>query len=121
MIAELSFDFWAYLFTNTYASTIWPLVRKALEATPIASHEGKGASIFVPSLTDFKREVDVVYKLRNRCAHHEPIIRRNRKNENVRLDRAQKAVSLLATWIDPEAAQWIAGHSRIPDLRSVRP
>lgn len=29
VIAELSFDFWAYLFTNTYASTIWPLVKKS--------------------------------------------------------------------------------------------
>ena len=121
VIAELSFDFWAYLFTNTYASTIWPLVRNSLVATPVSATDEGGAGIFVPSLTDFKREVDVVYKLRNRCAHHEPIIRRNRQHENARLDRAQQAVRLLSTWIDPGASQWIAEHSRIPDLRINRP
>lgn len=117
VIAELSFDFWAYLFTNTYASTIWPLVKKSLVATPAS----KGGGIFVPSLTDFKREVDEVYKLRNRCAHHEPIIKQNRQRENNRLDRAQKAIILLTTWIDPAASAWISTHSRITDLRNTRP
>lgn len=117
VIAELSFDFWAYLFTNTYSSTIWPLVQKSLVATP--SSQGHG--LFVPSLTDFKREVDEVYKLRNRCAHHEPIVTQNRQNENTRLDRAQKAIELLATWLDPAAAAWISEHSRITDLRNARP
>ena len=117
VIAELSFDFWAYLFTNTYASTIWPLVQKSLVAAPAS----KGDGIFVPSLTDFKREIDQVYRLRNRCAHHEPIIRQNRQSENTRLDRAQKAIRLLATWLDPAAAAWISAHSRITDLRNARP
>lgn len=121
VIAELSFDFWAYLFTNTYASTIWPLVRKTLVATPAPSVAGSSVGIFVPSLTDFKREVDVVYKLRNRCAHHEPIVRRNRRDEDARLDRAQQAIDLLARWVDPDAARWIAANSRVVDLRSSRP
>lgn len=121
VIAELNFDFWRYLFSNRYQATIWPLVANALVAAPIACDEGNGAGIFVPSLNVFSTEVDVVYKLRNRCAHHEPIISRNREVEDQRLDSAQKAISLVATWINPEAAQWIAAHSRIPDLRDARP
>lgn len=121
VIPELSFDFWRYLFSNRYQATIWPLVKNALVATPIASVEGTGPAIFMPSLADFRNEVDVVYKLRNRCAHHEPIISRNKEHEDDRIGRAQEAISLVATWISPEAAQWIAAHSRIPDLRDLRP
>ncbi|SES24770.1 Abi family protein [Corynebacterium cystitidis] len=117
VIAELSFDFWRYLFTNTYATTIWPLVQKTLVATQDCNGDGS----LVPSLADFQDEVDVVYKLRNRCAHHEPIIKQNMQSENTELDQAQKAIKLLATWIDPDAAEWITAHSRITDLRSVRP
>lgn len=121
IIAELSFDFWAYLFTNTYASTLWPLIRKALIGTPIpAAGDGK-PGVLVPTLKDVKNEVDVVYKLRNRCAHHEPIIKQNQQAENDRLDRAQHAIKLLANWLDPAAAQWITTNSRIPELRSSRP
>lgn len=121
VIAELNLDFWAYLFTNRYASTIWPLIHKTLVATPASTTDKGGAGIYVPSLTDFKCEVDVVYKLRNRCAHHEPIVRRNRQQEDARLDRAQEAIRLLTTWLNPDAAHWIASHSRLPHLRSVRP
>lgn len=121
IIAELSFDFWAYLFTKTYASTLWPLVRKALIGTPIPAADGSKPGVFVPTLRDFKREVDVVYKLRNRCAHHEPIIKQNRQIENARLDRAQQAIEQLSTWFDPSAAQWIAANSRLPELRTSRP
>lgn len=121
IIAELSFDFWAYLFTKTYASTLWPLVRKALIGTPIPAADGSKPGVFVPTLRDFKREVDVVYKLRNRCAHHEPIIKQNRQIENARLDRAQQAIEQLATWLDPSAAQWITTNSRLPELRISRP
>lgn len=121
VIAELNFDFWKYLFTNRYASTIWPLVQKTLVATPVSTTDKGGTGIYVPSLEDFHGEVDVVYKLRNRCAHHEPIIRRNRQQEDARLDSAQEAIRLLATWLNPDAAHWIASRSRLPYLRSLRP
>lgn len=121
VIAELSFDFWAYLFTKTYASTLWPLVRKALIGTPTPITDGSKPGVFVPNLNEFRCEVDVVYKLRNRCAHHEPIIRQNRQDENEDFDRAQLAIEKLSTWIDPSAAQWIATNSRLPELRTSRP
>ena len=121
VIAELSFDFWAYLFTSNYSSTIWPLVRKTLVATPTAGIQSSRTSIFVPSLSVFKNEVDVAYRLRNRCAHHEPIIRKNRQEEESRLDRAQQAIETLSMWIDPNAAEWIAAHSRLFELRRNRP
>lgn len=121
VIAELSFDFWAYLFTNTYASTLWPLVRKALIGTPAPATDGSESDVFVPSLKDFRSEVDVVYKLRNRCAHHEPIIKKNLQDESDDLDRAQQAIEKLSTWLDPAAAEWIVTNSRLPEVRDHRP
>ncbi|MDK4246625.1 Abi family protein [Corynebacterium accolens] len=117
VIAELSLDFWAYLFTRTYASTIWPLVQKTL----VATSEPNGSGIHIPSLVDFKREIDVVYKLRNRCAHHEPIIKQDQQSERAGLDHAQKAIRSLARWLDPDAAEWIVENSRVTDLRNIRP
>lgn len=121
VIAELSFDFWAYLFTNTYSSTLWPRIRKTLVGTLIPSTNGSKPRVFVPALADFKREVDVVYKLRNRCAHHEPIVKHSRLSENARLDESQQSIERLAAWIDPAAAQWITTNSRVSYLRNNRP
>lgn len=66
---QLSFDFWAYLFTKTYASTRRSLVRRALIGTPISATDGRNPDGFVP-LRVFRSEVDVVFNLRNRCVHH---------------------------------------------------
>ncbi|MDN6460626.1 MAG: Abi family protein [Corynebacterium flavescens] len=121
VIAELNFDFWAYLFTNTYTSTIWPPFRKTLHGTPLDVTEKNKNRVSLPSLVDFKREVNVVYRLRNRCAHHEPIVKKSRHSEESHLDEAQQAIAQLATWIDPAAAQWIITRSRISDLRNNRP
>lgn len=121
VIAELSFDFWRFLFTNTYSSTIWPLVQKTLHAIPQSNSTKRSTHIGVPSLQDFRCEVVVIYTLRNRCAHHEPIVKPNLKFEDTALDRVQGALSLVANWINPQAAQWIESNSRIPDLRRTRP
>lgn len=121
VIAELSFDFWAYLFTKTYASTLWPLVRKDLVGTQAPATGGSKPDVLVPSRDEFRSEVGVVYNLRNRCAHHEPIIKKDLQDENDNLDRAQQAIEKLSTWIDPSAAEWIVANSRLPEVRDDRP
>lgn len=121
VIAELSFDFWAYLFTETYSATIWPAVLGTLTGTRVPTDDGKRSRVRLPSLNEFKAEVDVVYRLRNRCAHHEPLVMRQRSDEDAYLDRCETAINNVARWFDPAASQWIRQHSRVPNLRLTRP
>lgn len=117
VIAELSFDFWSFLFTRTYATTVWPKFQHTLVADP----SNDADTVAVPTLHEFKSKVDIVYQLRNRCAHHEPIICSDIEEECSRLDRAQEAIALLTRWIEPDASKWIVAHSRVAELRSKRP
>lgn len=107
IIAELPFDFWYYLFTPTYTATIWPRFAKSM-AVKI-------------SREDFRATLEVVYRLRNRCAHHEPIVREVLQQEQNQLDRYQKAIADIANWIEPPAAFWIYDRSRVELVRSNRP
>lgn len=120
VIAELSFDFWTYLFIERYRSTLWPLIQNQLHTTRLTATGGEALRIS-PSLEEFRFEVDVVYRLRNRCAHHEPIVRPQQAEEDAYLDRCETAINNVARWIDPDAAQWVDKHSRVSSLRKTRP
>lgn len=63
----------------------------------------------------------VVYGLRNRCAHHEPLVKWDPLVEAAQLDAFDSALSQVARWIDGDAALWIAKNSRILGIRSRRP
>lgn len=107
VIAELSFDFWRFLLTSRYQTTIWPKLLKNLCTT--ASRQA------------FERQVVIVYDFRNRAAHHEPVIKTIRSSEEAYLSSVSIAILKVAEWIDPEAATWIAQHSRVPQIRAERP
>ncbi len=107
VIAELSLDFWRFLLTNTYTTTVWPNLQKTLVGRP--------------KRRDFEHEVIIFYDFRNRAAHHEPVIRPSENDEARYLDRVSQAIYQTATWISPEAAEWIQGNSRVPEIRSERP
>lgn len=118
VIAELSFDFWRFLFIRAYSSTIWPQVKRNLDPSRSCKYPSKKADI---TLKEFADEIDVVYRLRNRCAHHEPIVRRDIRDETTYLDRAQDAIDRVAKLIDPVAAEWITTYSRVSKLREQKP
>ena len=107
VVAELSFDFWYFLFTATYTTTVWPKIARTL----------RGGI----SRERFRKELKVVYDLRNRCAHHEPVINANSDIERKYLDRCQEAIFNIANAIDSSAANWISGQSRVRNIRSHRP
>lgn len=121
VIAELSLDFWVYLFTNAYKTTIWPRVHESLNIAQVKADDGNTSSGSLPSLKSFKREVDVIYHARNRCAHHEPIINQNKTIEDNRLDKIQNAIETVTRWINPDAAEWVAKNSRVTEIRKNRP
>lgn len=107
VIAELSFDFWRFLLTKAYQSTVWPLLRHNLVGDPTRA--------------TFEATVATVYSLRNRCAHHEPVVKQNAVREREYLDTHVAALDRVACWIDPAAGEWIVSHSRVADVRAERP
>ncbi|OFK65707.1 MULTISPECIES: Abi family protein [unclassified Corynebacterium] len=109
IIAELSFDFWRFLLSSHYQASIWPQVKKALKRTP-------------DSRQQFEELVVIVYKMRNRCSHHESIVQqRDRAREVAHLDSVDNAIQEVADFIDPHAAVWIKDNSRVPAIRAQRP
>lgn len=109
IIAELSFDFWRYLLGSHYQASIWPQVKKALKKKP-------------NSRKQFEDLVVTVYKMRNRCSHHESIVQQcDIPREVEHLDSVDNAIQMVANFIDPHAATWIKDNSRVPAIRAQRP
>lgn len=111
VIAELSFDHWRFLLTSKKEVHIWRHLRKHL---PAYSLHGKPRQPFEDAVID-------VLRLRNRCAHHEPIGGSNLQNQKDRITKWAENLQQLASWIDPEAATWIHANSRVKKVWSQRP
>lgn len=111
IIAELTFDTWRFLLARRYKTTLWPILLRGL---PTLVADGLGQE-------DFEAHVAVVYGLRNRCAHHEPLVHVDPLTEANRLDQYDSALFQVAHWIDDDAARWIKKNSRVPGIRSRRP
>ncbi|WP_296106344.1 hypothetical protein [uncultured Corynebacterium sp.] len=60
-----------------------------------------------PSVEDFKTEINEFYRLRNRCAHHEPLVEQDQEEESADLDRYEIVIKNVSNWVDPEVSQWI--------------
>lgn len=90
MVAALSFGFWVGLLRSSYARTLWnTCLHRAFPANPSLKHK------------DAHDRFTAILRLRNRVAHHEPLIFRHR-NLLQDVDRITEALS----WIEPAAAQW---------------
>ena len=97
VVAELSFGFWRYLTSASYEKRLWlPALRHAL-----------------PDGTDRAREVERpmsdLHQLRNRVAHHEPLLR-------TPVGKRHKQVLALAELVLPELAEHIRRSSRVPEV-----
>ena len=103
VIAELTFDFWSNLFRNEYAD-LWRT--KANIAFPGLAH-GEG-----------RREIQLLVKeinrLRNRVAHHEPILDMNVP------DLHSKIIKLVELRCQV-TANWIRHHSTVSSVMRSRP
>ena len=99
--ASLSFGFWTALFSGRYEALWRSHLRHAF-----------------PNGNGRRREVNdclqSIRRFRNRVAHHEPIF-------SLRLERQQRRQLKLARLIDEDAADYVAGISRIDDLLKAKP
>ncbi len=107
IIVDLSLDFWRFLFTRTYQSTVWPKFLSSL--TRQVSRE------------EFENHLERTYRMRNRCAHHEPLIRLDVQREKRETLAVLDSIHATAEQIDPSTADWIAEHSTVTASLAKRP
>ncbi len=96
IVAATNFGFWVGLFTKRNDSSLWrPVLHRAFNP--------------VPARAGTYDQLDRLRTLRNRIAHHEPIIRRNLRHDHDRILR-------LLEMLSPEVAKWVRHHSRVPEV-----
>ncbi len=104
LVAELSFGFWVGLFGPKYETHLWrPHFRKLLvnSPTPFLRKQAHAA-------------LDQIRLLRNRVAHHEPILHR-------RLAEEHQLILESIGWLCATTAAWVAHHSRFQSVYASRP
>jgi hypothetical protein len=105
VIAELTFGFWRYLSTTAHHHPLWiPYLHNAF--TPSTARQAVDAP------------VGRLHQLRNRIAHHEPLLRRNTATGVLSLttqhlfDRLADLLA-VAELISPELHDYIAATSNV--------
>lgn len=103
LVSELNFGFWRYLLAKRYETTLW---------TPALRHG-------FPQFQSQQRKivynvVTELHILRNRIAHHEPIFKRDLRQDFVRIYQ-------LIEWISPQTREWSTPFSRVKETISQYP
>lgn len=102
VIAELSFGFWRYLSAKNHEKTLWvPYLHHAFPAGTHRAH-------------DVDARIGSLHTLRNRVAHHEPLL-------GVNLCKHLADVTVLAALISPDLGAYITATTRIPQAIAERP
>ena len=96
IVAELSFGFWVALFARRYEEALWrTTLHDCFDPTPARRH-----------LHD---RLNSLLALRNRIAHHEPILERN-------LQAKHDAILWVLGRLSPEMEAWVRHHSRVLEV-----
>jgi hypothetical protein len=101
VVAGVSFGFWAGLFSNRYEE-LWR--HRLRDAFPHGSVVRK----------DLTQRMRLLQRFRNRIAHHDCLLKQN-------IGRRADDMLTIASWIDPDARNWLCEHSRVHALLAVRP
>jgi hypothetical protein len=94
VIAEMKFVFWQHMFTNRHIHRIWNnqlfrIMPNLDPARPVKYHVG-----------EVWQALETIRRLRNRVAHHEPVLSRNLSGELAGvLELIQSRCSLTADWV----------------------
>lgn len=99
VIAALPFSFWTSMFNSEY-ETLW---QQGLHKIG-RKKNGKGLA-----RKDISKKLTPIRILRNRIAHHEPIIHWN-------LPQHHENMVQLTRWFSPEAAEWCLEHCRFQEI-----
>lgn len=99
IVAALTFSFWTSMFGKEYES-LWQTTLHSIARR----QDGKGLT-----RKDFSGPLTPIRTLRNRIAHHEPIITWN-------LPRHYGKVVELTRWMSPPAADWCIANNRFAEV-----
>jgi hypothetical protein len=99
IVAALTFSFWTAMFGKEY-ETLWQTTLHRIGTRP----DGKGLT-----RKHFSGPLAEIRTLRNRIAHHEPIIMWD-------LPRRYGKIMELTSWLSPTAAEWCTARSRFPEV-----
>lgn len=99
IVAALTFSFWTSMLSPNY-ETLWQTTLHRIARR----EDGKGLR-----RKDLSGPLAPIRTLRNRVAHHEPIIQWN-------LPKHYGNVVQLTRWLAPAAADWCERHSRFPEV-----
>jgi hypothetical protein len=99
IVAALTFSFWTAMFGKDY-ETLWQTTLHRIAKKP----DGKGLR-----RKDFSTPLTQIRLLRNRVAHHEPII-------NWDLPKHYGNIINLTRWLSTVAAEWCLAHSRFEQV-----
>lgn len=102
VVAELSFGFWRFLLARRYTASLWPAVRPAFRYLPSADRRVLEAP------------VARLHLLRNRVAHHEPLIAEP-------LSARYADMLLVVGAVDPGLRAWVAANNRLLEVLGRRP
>jgi hypothetical protein len=101
VVANLTFGFWRYLSSKAHEKSLWvPYLHTAFPAKTNRS--------------DLDARVGRLHELRNRVAHHEPLLSTN-------LAAALQDVLWVTERLHPAIAQYISSSTDIPTLNASRP
>lgn len=104
VVAALTFSFWTAMFGREY-ETLWQTTLHRIARRP----DGKGLRH-----KDFSGPLSQIRALRNRIAHHEPILQWD-------LPRHHGNIVKLTGWLSPPAAEGCKAHSRFPEVHPREP
>jgi hypothetical protein len=99
IVAALTFGFWTSMFGKDY-EVLWQTTLHRVGRR----QDGKGLR-----RKDFSGPLAKIRNLRNRIAHHEPILKWD-------LPKHHDKIIELTGWLSPPAAAWCAANSRFPEL-----
>jgi hypothetical protein len=94
IVAELSLGFWVILLANKYHASLW------------TGNLEKSFPLYTGKRNDLHKNLVRLTRLRNRIAHHEPVIDRD-------LNVDQMYLLAVINYIDPNVRQWVDLHSRV--------
>ena len=96
VIATVSLGFWVALLNKRYDATLWRTVlHECFDPTPARAR--------------LHSQLDSLRRLRNRIAHHEPILERNLRKDH---DHILHILGLLS----PPTVRWVEHHSRVLEV-----
>jgi hypothetical protein len=102
VVAELNFSFWTSLLANRYHERLWqPALHNAFP-----HRSGRRGALH--------RDLEILRKLRNRIAHHEPVLARD-------LAADHRSILTVLHSISPSLHTWVDRCSRVPAVLAERP